>query len=1395
MLVSSRNTKRYSRRIAALPLFLLSALTATRAYGQAGVTKKALPNVLLLVDTSGSMERMFDGTMPGTVAGTACSPGVASTPNRWGALVQALTGNVQPFYSCDAISRTNNNAFKNEYKINGSMPYDDGYYLPYHRPLSGSGVANACALAPYGLSGVGAAANWGNGRMGAGGDAADFPADAFKEIRYANLRAAYAGGGNIPLVDTCTFEQARDGQLDAARDYVRFSLMTFDSELDGGIGVTASSPPGGSVSGSPFLGTWSYRAGRGAPFPAGTGAEGRPENCLTNEIWEVGARHNAAPPWEGRMVPFPSGNATLADITRNNEHVQQVLLGSRPYGPTPIDGLLFDAKDYLTSTSHPFGPMSSTNGDPYVKQQCRDQFIVLLTDGAPNLSMLPGCDSNVDADPLNSRCPFDKRGLRIAKDLYDATPNITTYVIGFSVNGESTATDGFPAALVDRTCRGYLNMAGINGSSLNLKNYCATPGTKPAAGTTAAACCELNDIAYAGSGGLSGAPSPRGAFFVESQADLVLAFGTIMGGITRDASTRTVPTYSPVVNFTSATTGKIRSGEFVATFIPSAQRIWSGEIDRTRSYCVGAATTPQSQSTTEGDSYGFNLASQAGQNQRLIFTAKASSGGVFDSAGTMRPYKTSSTYDDQLGDNLVATEVAEKPGGTLLSTTSDWWKVLGVDSRTCKRSRVTKNQTVEIFPALTTESQCADVIWGFATSRAGAISYATKDFNFRCSSAATGGDATSGTCSITNQACTLGGAACPTGEVCVPRCSALGAIFRSNPVVIGPPEGLIRDDGYRDFSQRHASRRPTMLVSTTDGVLHAFKALATPDITDSDTYYEMWGFVPPAVLPNLAANYPTGQQILLDGTPVVKDVVWSRLPGADSSYLQWKTTLVAGLGFGGGGYYALNLTDVDCGGLGKQPCRQSFTPATSNFDDVSKDEKGPHFMWQLTDVKCAGGCGAGDDPAKRTRRAPDGTQRVALFGSQTGTPAITQVQVELGEGLRQYGVAILPGGIDGSPVTGGACQRGVASGLFAAATYEAHDTTVGRRAYVRQWGPTCASPVAGRSLTVVRLDTGEIIRHFARVGEAPATLTSAGIVVNSPFDSPVTGTPVVFPNVLGAPAQKAYVGDADGTIWRLDLSSKNPSNWKVELFHDMAYLGDQGAPGAARSQPISIPLVLSVDNAGEPLVNAATGDQENLVHAPGLDNWVASIGDKAGRGKVNWSLELTDGERVTGPMSVFDRTLYYASFRPNPPQLGQCSKPGEPYLWGVDYATAKSGNISLGGDDRWCKLTGSGNSNVDAASGTCAGAKDQKEAVGASMGYTLIPGVTVRQSLACATQDTSGDPAFTGMAATEYALSFGRSDARTGQAASAVPQSARTSVRIPRPRTPARLDSWAYVID
>ena len=116
---------------------------ASDARAQAGVAQKPLPNGLLLVDTTGSMERMIDNTLPGfDLAGlpnpaTACVPGTASPPNRWGILVQALTGNLQP-YSCGRMDRVSGGALTNEYKINNILPYDKDYFLPHHRPLSGA---------------------------------------------------------------------------------------------------------------------------------------------------------------------------------------------------------------------------------------------------------------------------------------------------------------------------------------------------------------------------------------------------------------------------------------------------------------------------------------------------------------------------------------------------------------------------------------------------------------------------------------------------------------------------------------------------------------------------------------------------------------------------------------------------------------------------------------------------------------------------------------------------------------------------------------------------------------------------------------------------------------------------------------------------------------------------------------------------------------------------------------------------------------------------------------------------------------------------------------------------------------------------------------------------------
>ena len=699
---------------------------------------------------------------------------------------------------------------------------------------------------------------------------------------------------------------------------------------------------------------------------------------------------------------------------------------------------------------------------------------------------------------------------------------MTTFVIGFSVNGSSTTGgDGFPApynTAGKNNCKAWYNGVGNNPTAM-----AAACATAPPPGSTAEACCELNRIAYEGSGGASApASAPAvGPFFAESQADINLSFGRILASITKSVATRTVPAFTPAVYSSTGFGAGAMTAQYLGSFIPNAQKPWSGEILRERSVCGGDPfkANAQDPSITAGDSMAINLAAQTAAN-RLFFTMvpeRVAGTSVVDAARTVRPFAATSTDGVPV---YRGTERSASDWG--LWNATDMRLALDIDRYTCKRGRAASsvgNGTVEV-PALDLDSgeACSRVVMGFATAHFGAInetgtvpggSTTAYDFNVRCKSLA--GSASAGRCSISNNACDVSdptGCAAIPGQVCVPDCAPLGAIFRANPVVNGPPDALLRDAGYRAFQAKRSKRKPTLFAATTDGILHAFKAVETAPAG----HHELWSFIPPAVLPRLASNYPAGNQILLDGTPVVKDTVWERAPGdldvgaGSSPGAKWHTTLVAGLGVSGGGYYAVNVTDSDCNAKPGSISGECITPngdsgyqapAANSLDEAgagdysatggSSAKRGPHFLWQLTDVTANGT----SDPARVTRRAKDGKDMVALFGRNTGTPAITTLQIQTGAGAeRQVGVAILPGGIDGTPVKGASCNRTLL------ATDLAHDTARGYRSAVRRWAQNCSNDasslttnaaVPGRGITIVRLDTGEIIRHFGRRDDMPDT--------------------------------------------------------------------------------------------------------------------------------------------------------------------------------------------------------------------------------------------------------------------------------------------------------------------
>src|SRR5579872_6247869 len=250
------------RMAASSMLVAVGSLAALPAHAQQLDLNPPRPNVLFLVDNSGSMERMIDGSLPEdnasstcdvTCTGTTCNfaSGNAPSPNRWNILLNTLVGSGTNGFHCIAMPRDSGTTFAQEYQINGAPTYDTGYYLNYHRPIAkdtSSGSAVACTYAPGDLPGATNGKGVGPSGFGIGGSADGFPASAIITRPYGSLTTDTPG---------CQYSRFGDGALPAYQDILRFGLMTFDSDTSNGTGVTSSAGVY-SVSTTPFDGLWSY---------------------------------------------------------------------------------------------------------------------------------------------------------------------------------------------------------------------------------------------------------------------------------------------------------------------------------------------------------------------------------------------------------------------------------------------------------------------------------------------------------------------------------------------------------------------------------------------------------------------------------------------------------------------------------------------------------------------------------------------------------------------------------------------------------------------------------------------------------------------------------------------------------------------------------------------------------------------------------------------------------------------------------------------------------------------------------------------------------------------------------------------------------------------------------
>jgi len=171
--------------------------------------------------------------------------------------------------------------------------------------------------------------------------------------------------------------------------------------------------------------------------------------------------------------------------------------------------------------------------------------------------------------------------------------------------------------------------------------------------------------------------------------------------------------------------------------------------------------------------------------------------------------------------------------------------------------------------------------------------------------------------------------------------TGVNPLFRSRPGLLGPAVRAVpvynagADSGYSDsmfptgspeqvaaannstsyanFVNTSKTRPATVYLAANDGMLHAF---------DATTGQERWAYIPYEVFRNL--NSLTSKKFsyrpFVDSTPVITDIYQGG---------QWKTILVGGLGFGGKGIYALDITDPNNPQLMWEFSRETSTTRTS----------------------------------------------------------------------------------------------------------------------------------------------------------------------------------------------------------------------------------------------------------------------------------------------------------------------------------------------------------------------------------------------------------------------------------------------------------------------------------
>jgi type IV pilus assembly protein PilY1 len=145
----------------------------------------------------------------------------------------------------------------------------------------------------------------------------------------------------------------------------------------------------------------------------------------------------------------------------------------------------------------------------------------------------------------------------------------------------------------------------------------------------------------------------------------------------------------------------------------------------------------------------------------------------------------------------------------------------------------------------------------------------------------------------------------------------LGDIVDASLTVLGVPSAGYADEynaGYGTFKTKYASRKTVVYAGANDGMLHAVDGTTT-----STGGVELFAYIPSFTYGDSSTAATSGLASLgvtsfthhyfVNGTPITRDVDFYKTSSPTATTNDWRTLLVGGLGKGGKGYYAIDVTD------------------------------------------------------------------------------------------------------------------------------------------------------------------------------------------------------------------------------------------------------------------------------------------------------------------------------------------------------------------------------------------------------------------------------------------------------------------------------------------------------